>query len=262
MISSDFRKEAREKLEGKWGKAALIMLVYTAIVIVFSYISQHTTGLLNTLISIAVCVVEVPLAYGLVISYMRLFDGQEVGAFDFFTLGFDNFKRSWVLAFRVVLKVLLPFILVIVSYVLIGIGTAGALTSALLDSSSKVTTGMAGIGVVGVILAIVSYIWLIMKTYYYQLSQFVAIDNPALSEKDSVEESRRLMEGKRWKLFCLQFSFIGWAILAALTFGIGLLWLAPYMQLATISFYKHTLDKTEVKTEAPKEETPVEEVQE
>ena len=46
------------------------------------------------------------------------------------------------------------------------------------------------------------------------------------------------MTGKRGKLFCLQFSFIGWAILATLTLGIGFLWLIPYIQFATISFYK------------------------
>lgn len=45
------------------------------------------------------------------------------------------------------------------------------------------------------------------------------------------------MQGKRSKLFFLQLSFIGWAILAVFTFGIGYLWLLPYMQFATIAFY-------------------------
>ena len=47
------------------------------------------------------------------------------------------------------------------------------------------------------------------------------------------------MTGNRFKLFCLQLSFIGWAFLAGLTFGIGLLWVFPYMQVAIIAFYFH-----------------------
>ena len=46
------------------------------------------------------------------------------------------------------------------------------------------------------------------------------------------------MEGNRWRLFCLEISFIGWAILSALTLGIGNLWLRPYTESATAAFYR------------------------
>ena len=46
------------------------------------------------------------------------------------------------------------------------------------------------------------------------------------------------MTGKRGKLFCLQLSFIGWAILGVFTLGIGYLWLVPYIQFAIVAFYK------------------------
>ena len=38
MVSSDFREEAREKLSGKWGKAACITLAYVFIFAVLSII--------------------------------------------------------------------------------------------------------------------------------------------------------------------------------------------------------------------------------
>ena len=41
----------------------------------------------------------------------------------------------------------------------------------------------------------------------------------------------------------LQFSFIGWAILSALTLGIGYLWLTPYTQCSIIAFYKNLSNK-------------------
>ncbi|MFQ8776338.1 MAG: DUF975 family protein [Roseburia sp.] len=38
-------------------------------------------------------------------------------------------------------------------------------------------------------------------------------------------------------MFCLDFSFIGWMILSACTFGIGDLFLNPYTHMATAHFY-------------------------
>ena len=55
------------------------------------------------------------------------------------------------------------------------------------------------------------------------------------------------MTGKRGKLFCLQLSFIGWAILAVFTLGIGYLWLIPYVQIAIIAFYKFACGDSENK---------------
>ena len=47
-----------------------------------------------------------------------------------------------------------------------------------------------------------------------------------------------MMAGNRWRLFCLQFSFIGWDILCALTLGIGNLALRPYRHAAEAVFYR------------------------
>ena len=59
-----------------------------------------------------------------------------------------------------------------------------------------------------------------------------------MSGKEIVEKSEQLMQGNRWRLFCLSFSFIGWAILSALSLGIGYFWLMPYMITAMICFYE------------------------
>lgn len=62
---------------------------------------------------------------------------------------------------------------------------------------------------------------------------------------DLVTLEKVVETGKRWKLFCLQLSFIGWAILAACTLGIGYFGLIPYIQLAVIAFYKFACGKNE-----------------
>ena len=137
---------------------------------------------------------------------------------------------------------LVPVILIMVSYFLIALGSFGTMGAALYSSSA--TVGFGALAIVGFILLIVSMIWAVTKSYYYQLSYFVAVDNSDLTAKEAVEKSKELMTGKRGKLFCLQLSFIGWAILAAIPLGIGFLWLAPYVQMATIAFYKFVSGNT------------------
>jgi uncharacterized membrane protein len=47
-----------------------------------------------------------------------------------------------------------------------------------------------------------------------------------------------MMDGYKWKYFCLSLRFIGWGLLCVLTFGIGFIWLMPYMQQSLTQFYE------------------------
>ena len=49
---------------------------------------------------------------------------------------------------------------------------------------------------------------------------------------------RRSWTDAKGDLFCLDLSFIGWALLAVLTAGIGNLWLVPYMTVSRAAFYR------------------------
>ena len=77
----------------------------------------------------------------------------------------------------------------------------------------------------------------IIATYRYSLAFYVLCDNPEMSVNECVNESKRLMDGHKGRLFCLHLSFIGWRLLSALTLGIGDLWLNPYVSAATSAFY-------------------------
>ena len=238
MVSSDFRKEARENLSGKWGKAACITLAYVALTLILNFLDKNTEGALNLIISIATFIIEVPLSFGLVMSFLRLSKEETVGAFDFFKSGFENFKRSWSIAWHTFLKMLWPIALVIIAIVLLLVGVGTVWTSALKGNATL--SGLGVTGIIAVVLVIVASIWMICLSYYYQLANIIAADNSEMTGKEAVEESRKRMEGKRAKLFFLELSFIGWVILAAFTLGIGYLWLITYMQFAFISFYKNT----------------------
>ena len=45
-----------------------------------------------------------------------------------------------------------------------------------------------------------------------------------------------MMIGHKWEYFVLELSFIGWAILASFCL-IGMLWLAPYMNVTYANYY-------------------------
>jgi uncharacterized membrane protein len=77
----------------------------------------------------------------------------------------------------------------------------------------------------------------IIKGLSYSMTWYVLVDNPDMGINDAIDRSRAMMDGRKWKLFCLQFRFLGWVLLSILTCFIGLLWVIPYMQTSLANFY-------------------------
>ena len=70
----------------------------------------------------------------------------------------------------------------------------------------------------------------IMASYSYAMTGYILAEHPELTAGEAIAQSKAMMAGNRWRLFCLQFSFIGWDILCALTLGIGNLALRPFTE--------------------------------
>ena len=77
------------------------------------------------------------------------------------------------------------------------------------------------------------------------MSYYILIDNPGLSANEARKRSMAMMRGNKWRLFCLDFSFIGWIVLCVLTFGILVFWVAPYQEAARAEFYQDLIKGTE-----------------
>lgn len=80
----------------------------------------------------------------------------------------------------------------------------------------------------------------IIKTYSYAQAGYLVNDIDEvdqLSVFDYITESRRLMDGHKMDLFLLELSFIGWHILGVLSFGLGYLWIKPYIATTEAVFY-------------------------
>ena len=78
----------------------------------------------------------------------------------------------------------------------------------------------------------------IVMNYAYWLVPYLIKDNPELSATQAIQRSKRMMKGYKGKAFLLDLSFIGWALLSAITFGIvGVFWTNPYYYNTKAAFY-------------------------
>lgn len=78
----------------------------------------------------------------------------------------------------------------------------------------------------------------IVAAYRYAMMPYLMAEYPELGALEAMRESKRLMYGNKWRLFCLHWSFFGWILLSVITAGIGFLWLNPYMAAADAAFYQ------------------------
>jgi len=85
----------------------------------------------------------------------------------------------------------------------------------------------------------------IIKGYSYRLVPYIIAENPEMSAMDAINESRRLMNGNKWKTFCLDLSFIGWILLAICTCGIlAVFYVNPYIRCTDAELYKAIKNET------------------
>lgn len=247
MVSSQLRANAREALKGKWGKAALLTLLYAIITFVISFVLKF----IPVVGYIVDFVIALPMSYGLLVSFMKLKRGEEVSYTDFLTIGFSSFGKVWAVFGNMVLKMIIPIVLIIVFMIVMILGAGGSMVGFLSNSSTAqvASAGFGGLAIVGLIGYIVSFVYAIVKGYLYSLSYYILYDNVDKTGKEIVEESASLMKGNRWSFFWLGLTFIGWAILSVFTLYIGLLWLVPYIMVSFVFFYESLAGKSDKKVE-------------
>ena len=78
----------------------------------------------------------------------------------------------------------------------------------------------------------------IIAAFSYSMIFYILADEPELTPSETLKKSKEMMDGYKMDFFLLNLSFIGWAILCLFTFGIGFLWLFPYMQITNDKFYE------------------------
>ena len=189
MKISEIKKEAKQNLKGKWGKTILITFIFELITIALGFVLGLTSNTFMYLpIYLAYLVLIVPISYGLMNSFVNLYDGKEVKAFDFLDFGFKNFKRSWSISLVLIIAT------IAINY---------------FSPSHE-------FNILVYIVLIALNIALLIQSFSYVASIFISFKYPNLTGKQCVELSSKSMNGKRGKYFGLILSFIGWILLGFL----------------------------------------------
>ncbi|MDQ0222659.1 DUF975 family protein [Streptococcus moroccensis] len=93
----------------------------------------------------------------------------------------------------------------------------------------------------GALVSVLGLIPLIIKSYSYAMTEYILHDEikngTYTSARSCITASRHMMNGYKFQLFLLQFSFIGWWLLVAVTFGLAAIYVIPYYNTTQTVFY-------------------------
>ncbi|NLP35410.1 MAG: DUF975 family protein [Clostridiales bacterium] len=223
LFAEDFRSIARERLSGKWALA--VGTGFVAGLLGASTTSMSSGGAPN--------------------SSRNAWDSSQ----DLFNGEIGIFLRPWIIAFIVVVAVwvIVCFIIggaVTLGYVKFNLNLVDRKEASFDDLFSQFNRLGAGFcmqflrGLYVFLWSLLLIIPGIIASYSYAMTPFIMYEHPEYTASEAINLSKKMMKGNKWRLFCLDISFIGWILLSLLTLGIGLLWVGPYMEAANAAFYR------------------------
>jgi uncharacterized membrane protein len=77
----------------------------------------------------------------------------------------------------------------------------------------------------------------IVKAYSYGMIPYLMADNPKMDYGRAMKLSMAMTRGRKWSIFVLDLSFLGWALLGMLCCGVGVLFLSPYFYATKAEMY-------------------------
>ena len=77
----------------------------------------------------------------------------------------------------------------------------------------------------------------IIKALAYSQVFYILAEKPDMTPTEAIKKSQEMMKGHKTRLFLLMLSFLGWFILGALAFGVGIFFVLPYFQTTLANFY-------------------------
>jgi uncharacterized membrane protein len=77
----------------------------------------------------------------------------------------------------------------------------------------------------------------IIKCFAYKMTLYIISENPTIAADEAITQSRKMMDGNKYRLFLLYLSYIGWYLLGIFTFGLSILYIAPFIKAAELEFY-------------------------
>lgn len=250
--AKEYRAEALGVLRGNWKPYVLasLLLVIPLLIIEIPSMLLDKLGLGASATLVTMLIVYgvmffclLPLSYAYINGCVEKYRQSEDSLVN---LMIEMMKHEYWRGFRSFMRIVLLVLVYSLGLVLLAIAIAyliilygmGVPSESLTDWVGNNATTFTGIYMaVFLICFIPVYVWM----FAVMLTPYLAHDHKELSIKECMKMSKQLMKGHKWQLFCLQISFIGWALLGMLTCGIGMLWVQPYQYVATAAFYEDVI---------------------
>ncbi len=253
----ELKSEAYNLLSKDWGNAIGVTFILFCVSIAASLIpyAGDAIGI----------IIAGPLAFGTALFFLKVSKGEKGEVEDLF----HAFKSKEAFSFSLIaylftLIIIIPvFVVCSILWVSLFVGDfeniASLLnsgTASLIDNGTTTPYAMdpsfiteyssplfdSGIGTIILSALIIIFVPITILSLLLSQVYFILADQKTKSASEAIKMSWNVMKGKKMKLFLLQLSFIGWAILSVFTFFIGLLFLYPYMLTTYAKFYQNLYD--------------------
>jgi uncharacterized membrane protein len=152
--------------------------------------------------------------------FLKIFDGKHVSVgnlFDGFKaygrhLGFFFWKLLWLWLWSMA-----GFVGFIIGFIMIVFGLFF-----LLDPT--VGTPLAGLllFLLGIVVTVACEIPVLIAHYRYALGKLIVVDQPEIPVTRVLDESKKMMAGRKWQFFCLQLSYLWWFVFPLISYMIGI----------------------------------------
>ena len=253
----ELKSEAYNLLSKDWGNAIGVTFILFCVSIAASLIPYA-----GDVIGI---IIAGPLAFGTALFFLKVSKGEKGEVEDLF----HAFKSKEAFSFSLIaylftLIIIIPvFVVCSILWVTLFVGDFENIaslinsgTASLIDNGTTTPYAMdpsfiteyssplfdSGIGTIILSALIIIFVPITILSLLLSQVYFILADQKTKSASEAIKMSWNVMKGKKMKLFLLQLSFIGWAILSVFTFFIGLLFLYPYMLTTYAKFYQNLYD--------------------
>ena len=253
----ELKSEAYNLLSKDWGNAIGVTFILFCVSIAASLIpyAGDAIGI----------IIAGPLAFGTALFFLKVSKGEKGEVEDLF----HAFKSKEAFSFSLIaylftLIIIIPvFVVCSILWVTLFVGDFENIaslinsgTASLIDNGTTTPYAMdpsfiteyssplfdSGIGTIVLSALIIIFVPITILSLLLSQVYFILADQKTKSASEAIKMSWNVMKGKKMKLFLLQLSFIGWAILSVFTFFIGLLFLYPYMLTTYAKFYQNLYD--------------------
>ena len=241
------KQRAKQTLaDSYWNALAMILVVNFAATVLSGIIAFSTTGnvVLNNAMNITVFLLLQLVSTALSVAVSALLTSPLQVGLDKFMLEAAEGKQSSFDCLAYVFRTNYRGITAVLFAKLLIINLLTLIPVVLLNISSYTEYP--------VFLIIIGYLALIpvfVKSYDYYLVEYILTEKPDISWREALGESKKLMNGNKWAVLKLNFSFFGWILLGMLACGIGLMFVMPYIEATDAQLYMELSGKNNIEIE-------------